>query len=64
VTISTLSRGHKYYTFRVSGIVQGKRVTTLVDGGAIQKFIDVSLVTRRRILVEDFKGLNVVLPYG
>jgi hypothetical protein len=49
VTIATLSGVPKYYTFRVRGIVQGKRVTTLVDGGATHNFIDVALVTRRKI---------------
>jgi hypothetical protein len=64
VTISTLSGVPKYYTFRIRGIVQGQRVTTLVDGGATHNFIDVALVTRRKILVEDFNGFNVVVADG
>jgi hypothetical protein len=44
--------------------MQGKRVTTLVDGGATHNFIDVTLVTRRQIPVEDFEGLNVVVADG
>jgi hypothetical protein len=64
VTIATLSGVHKYYTFRVKGIVQGQRVTTLVDGGSTHNFIDVSLVTRRQILMEDFEGFNVVVEDG
>jgi hypothetical protein len=61
VTIATLSRVPKYYTFRIGGIVQGKRVTKLMDGGANHKFIDISLVTRRNILAKDFEEFNVVL---
>jgi len=64
VTIVTLSGVPKYYTFRVTVIVQGQRVTTLVDGGATHNFIDVVLVTRRRIPMEDFEGFNVVLADG
>jgi hypothetical protein len=44
--------------------VQGKRVMTLVDGGATHNFIDVALVNWRKILVEDFKGFNVVVADG
>jgi hypothetical protein len=36
----------------------------LVDGGATHNFIDIALVTRRKILVEDFKGFNVVVADG
>jgi hypothetical protein len=61
MTISTLSVVPKYYTLRVGGIVQGKRVTTLVDGGATHNFIDVALVTRRQIPTEDFEGFDVVV---
>jgi len=61
VTISTLSRVPKYYTFKVRGIVQGQRVTTLVDGGATQKFINVALVTRRHIPIEKIEGFNMVV---
>lgn len=32
-----------------------------MDGGATQNFIDVALVTRRKILVEDLEGFNVVV---
>jgi hypothetical protein len=64
VTIATLSRVPKYYTFRVRGIVQGQRVTTLVDGGTTHNFIDVALVTSGQIPVEDFEGFNVVVADG
>jgi len=37
---------------------------TLIDGGAIHNFIDVALVTRRQIPIEDFDGFNVVVGDG
>jgi hypothetical protein len=64
VTIATLSGVPKYYTFRIRGILQGKRVTTLIDGGATHNFIDVALVTRRHIPAEDFEGFNMVVEDG
>ena len=64
VTISTLSGVPKYYTFRVRGILQGHRVTALVDCGATHNFIDVALVTKRKIHIEDFEGFNVVVEDG
>ena len=63
VTIATLSGVPKYYTSKVRAIVKGYMVTTLVDGGATHNFIDVSLVTMRKILEEDFEGFNVVVTY-
>jgi hypothetical protein len=36
----------------------------LLDGGATHNFIDVALVTRRNIPVEDFEGFNVVVADG
>jgi hypothetical protein len=64
VTIATLSGVPKYYTFKVRGILQGPRVTTLIDGGATHNFINAALVTRRQISAEDFEGFNVVVAYG
>jgi hypothetical protein len=64
VTIATLSGVPKYYTFKVRGIFQEKRITTLVDGGVTHNFIDVALFTRINIPAEDFEGLNVVVVDG
>jgi hypothetical protein len=61
VTISTLLGIPKYYTFRIRGIFQGKRVTTLIDGGATHNFIDATLFSKRHIPAEDFEGFNVVV---
>jgi hypothetical protein len=64
VTIATLSGVPRYYTFRIRGILQGQRVTTLIDGGATHNFIDATLVTRRHIPTEEFEGFNVVVADG
>jgi hypothetical protein len=48
VTIATLSGFPKYYNFRITGIMQGHRIMTLVDSGATHNFIDVALVNRRK----------------
>jgi hypothetical protein len=64
VTIATLSGVPRYYTFRIRGILQGWRVTTLIDGGATHKFIDATLITRRHILRKDFEGFSVVVADG
>lgn len=46
----------KFNTFRMKGVVQGKRATVLIDGGASHNFIDVSMVERRRIPTTQFEG--------
>jgi hypothetical protein len=64
MTIATLSGFPKYYTFMIRGIMQGQRVTTLIDGGDTHNIIDVALVTRRQIPVEEFDGYEVVVADG
>jgi len=64
VTIATISIFPRYYTFRIRGTVQGKRIMTLVDGGATHNFIDVSLVNWGSIPVNDFEGFDVVVADG
>jgi len=64
VTIVTLLGVPRYYTFRIRGILQEQRVTTLIDGGAMHNFIDAMLVTRRCIPTEDFEGFNIVVADG
>jgi hypothetical protein len=51
-TTATLSRVPTYNTLRLKGIVQGQRMTALVDGGGTHNFIDVSLVARRGLRTE------------
>jgi hypothetical protein len=61
LNIATLLGVPKYYIFRIRDIVHRQRVTTLVDGGATDNFIDVALVSRRNIPTKEFK---VVVAYG
>jgi hypothetical protein len=64
VTISTLSGVPRFHTFRVRGVLQGQRVTVLIDGGATHNFIDLALVTRRGIPTIDFERFDVVVVGG
>jgi hypothetical protein len=64
VVIATLSGVPRYYTFRVRGVVQGHRITTLIDGGATHNFIDAALVSMKGIPTEEFEGFSVVVADG
>jgi hypothetical protein len=63
-TIATLSGVPRYNTLRLKGLVQGQRMTTLVDGGATHNFIDASLVARRGLRTEEFEGFHVAVADG
>jgi hypothetical protein len=56
-TIAILSGVPRYNTLRLKGLVQGQRMTTLVDGGATHNFIDAFLVARRGLRTEEFEGV-------
>jgi hypothetical protein len=58
VVIATLSRVPKYYTFRIRGVVQGHRITALIDGGATHNFIDAALVDMKGIPTEEFERIQ------
>jgi hypothetical protein len=63
-TIATLSGVPRYNTLRLKGLVQGQRMTALVDGGATHNFIDASLVARRGLRTEEFEGFHVAVVDG
>jgi hypothetical protein len=63
-TIATLSGVPRYNTLRLKGLVQGQRMTVLVDGGATHNFIDASLVARRGLRTEEFEGFHVAVADG
>jgi hypothetical protein len=63
-TIATLSGVPRYNTLRLKGLVQGQRMTTLVDGGATHNFIDASMVARRGLRIEEFEGFHVAVADG
>jgi hypothetical protein len=52
----------RYHTFKVRGVLQGPKVTILIDGGASHNFIDGNMVERRGIPTEEFDGFTVVIP--
>jgi hypothetical protein len=54
----------RYHTFRVRGVLQGHKVTILIDGGASHNFIDGNMFERRGILTEEFDGFTLVIPGG
>jgi hypothetical protein len=64
VTIATLSVVPRFHTFRVCGVLQGQRVTVLIDGGETHNFIDSTLVTRRGIPTVDLERFDVVVAGG
>jgi hypothetical protein len=63
-TISTLSGLPRYNTLRIKGLIQEQCMTTLVDSGATHNFIDVSLVARRGLRMEEFEGFHVAVVDG
>jgi hypothetical protein len=63
-TIATLSGIPRYNTLRLKGLVQGQRMTALVDGGATHNFIDASLVARRGLRTKEFEGFHVAVVDG
>jgi hypothetical protein len=63
-TIATLSRVPRYNTLRLKGLVHGKHMTALVDGGATHNFIDASLVSRRGLRTEEFEGFHIAMADG
>jgi hypothetical protein len=54
----------KYNTLRMRGVLQGKRVSILIDGGVSHNFIDSELLQRRHILTVEFEGFKVEVARG
>ena len=50
-----------FHTLKPKGVLQGQRITILVDGGATHKFIDAALVEKRKLPIDSFKGFIVVI---
>jgi hypothetical protein len=64
ITIASISGVPKYSTFRMRGVLQGQRVSVLIDGGASHNFIDSTLVKRRHIPTVEFEGFRVEVAGG
>ena len=54
VTLASISEVPKFNTFRMRGVLQGKKVSVLIDGGDSHNFIDSSLLQRRHIPTIEF----------
>jgi hypothetical protein len=63
-TLESISGVPKYNTFRMRGVLQGKNVLVLIDGGASHNFIDSTLLHRRHIPIVDFEGFKVEVAGG
>ena len=51
-----------FHTLRLKGILEGQRITILVDGGATHNFIDSTLLEKRKLPTESFEGFTVIIP--
>jgi hypothetical protein len=63
-TLASINGVPKYNTFRMSGVLQGQRVSVLIDGGASHNFIDSTLLKRRHIPTVEFEGFKVEVAGG
>jgi hypothetical protein len=59
VTIASISGVPKFNTFRMRGVLQGHKVSVLIDGGASHNFIDSALLKRRHIPTVEFEDFRV-----
>jgi hypothetical protein len=64
VTIASISGVPKFNTFRMRGVLQGQKVSVLIDGGASHNFIDSTLLQRRHIPTVEFEGFRVEVAGG
>jgi hypothetical protein len=64
VTIASISGVPKFNAFRMRGVLQGKKVSVLIDGGASHNFIDSTLLQRRHISTVEFEGFHVEIAGG
>jgi hypothetical protein len=63
-TLASIREVPKFNTFRMRGVLQGQRVSVLIDGGASHNFIDAALLKRRHIPTVEFEGFNVEVAGG
>ena len=59
--IDVLSGVPQFHTLRLKGVMQGNKITVLVDGGATHNFIDSTLMERIKIHIEPFEGFTMVI---
>jgi hypothetical protein len=64
VTIASISGVPKFNTFRMRGVLQGQKVSVLIDGGASHNFIDSTLLKIRHTPTVEFEGFHVEVAGG
>jgi hypothetical protein len=64
VVIESISGVQNFSTFRIRGVLQGQRVTMLIDGGASHNFISVYFMNVRHIPTVEFEGFLVEVVGG
>jgi hypothetical protein len=62
--IASISGVQRFSTFRIRGVLQGKRVTVSIDGGASHNFNNVALVSKRHLPTIEFDGFMVEVAGG
>jgi hypothetical protein len=63
-TLTSISGVPKFNTFRMRGVLQGQRVSVLINEGASHNFIDAALLKRRHIPTVEFEGFKVEVAGG
>jgi hypothetical protein len=63
-TLASISEVPKYNTFRMREVLQGQKVSVLIDGGSSHNFIDLALLRRRHIPMVEFEGFKVEVAGG
>jgi hypothetical protein len=64
ITLASISGVPKFNTFMMRGVLQGHKVSVLIDGGASHNFIDSALLQRRHIPTIEFEGFRVEVEGG
>jgi hypothetical protein len=62
--LASISGVPKYNTFSMRGVLQGQKVSILIDGGASHNFIDSTLPQRRHVPTVEFEGFKVEVAGG
>ena len=62
--MASISGVPMFNTFKMRGVLQGKRVLVLIDGGDSHNFIDATLLKRRHIPTVEFEGFKVEVECG
>jgi hypothetical protein len=62
--LASISGVPKFNTFKMRGVLQGQRLSVLIDGGASHNFIDATLLKRRHMPIVEFEGFKAEVAGG